>query len=193
MKYRVLVDDNWHYMDESERRSAGEYDSLEDAITTAKRIVDRSLIEFASHGRTSDELYQHYCMYGDDPFIVGSGKVEFSAREYAAERSSEFDGEPWHLLVAVGRYAEAEPLMLAGTPQTPDVDPYGDNTVARAEFYEKWGDAAGTGPEAIKHYRESQNYFGLFASWSTSGGEGTARMTDVNRVRNKLEALDIDR
>ena len=29
-------------------------------------------------------------------------------------------------------------------------------------------------------------YFAIYASWSTSGGEGTARMRDVDRVRTKV-------
>ena len=191
MRYRVMVDSNFHYMDESERYPAGEYDRLEDAIATAKRIVDASLTEFASLGRTSDELYAHYCLYGDDPFIVGGdGGVPFSAREYAKDRCREFDGESWYLLVTLGRFAEAEPLMLAGTPQTAEADPYGNNTVARAGFYESWGDALGQTQAAAEKYRESQNYWGLFASWSTSGGEGTARMMDVHRVRKKISALN---
>lgn len=186
MRYHVMVDSNFHYMDESERYPAGEYDSLEDAIATAKRLVDRSLLEFASEGRTAGDLYAHYCQFGDDPFIVGSEKVEFSAREYAKVRCSEFTGESWHLLVALGRFAEAEPLMLAGTPQTAEADPYGDNTVARAGFYEAWGDTLGQTSAAAEKYHESERFWSLFASWSTSGGEGTARMMDVNRVRTKI-------
>lgn len=179
-----MVDSNSRYMDESVRRSAGEYDRIEDAIATAKRIVDRSLVEFASRGRMSDELYEYYCLFGDDPFIVGGDGNEFSAREYARARCREFDGESWHLQVALGRFAEAEPLMLAGTEKN---DPFGDNTVARAEFYEQWGNAATTPAEAIKAYREAAMYYSIFASWATSGGEGTARMTDVYRVSKLIE------
>ena len=80
------------------------------------------------------------------------------------------------------QFAEAEPLMLADT----DNDPYGDHTVARAEFYESWGDATREPLEAIDHYNQADFYFGIFASWSTSGGEGTARMRDVTRVQNKV-------
>src|SRR5262245_43574347 len=124
MKYSVMIDDNAHYMDESHRRSAGEYDNLEDAVATAKRIVDRSLVEFSSRGRTAGDLYEHYCLWGDDPFIIGEGKIEFSAREYARERCRDLSGASWHQLVAAGRYAEAEALMLAGTEAA---DPYGEN------------------------------------------------------------------
>jgi len=190
MRYRLLVDSNAHYMDESYRRSAGEYDKLDDAVATAKRIVDKSLVEFASRGRTAGELYEYYCLWGDDPFIVGDGKIDFSAREYARERCRDFAGASWHHLVEAGRFAEAEALMLAGTPQTRDEDPYGDNTVARAEFYEAWGDTAGQTAEALAAYRQADHYFGLFASWSTSGGEGTARMRDVTRVQDKKRALE---
>lgn len=194
MRYRVMVDSNFHYMDKSERYPAGDYDEVEDAIATAKRIVDRSLVEFASSGRTGDDLYAQYCLFGDDPFIVGGeGGVIFSAREYARERCNKFSGKPWFLLVALGRFAEAEPLMLEGTPQSADVDPYGSNTVARAEFYEAWGDSLGGTAEGAEKYAESRKYWALFASWSTSGGEGTARMTDVHRVEQKLERLNADR
>jgi hypothetical protein len=92
--------------------------------------------------------------------------------------------EDWRELVKLGRFAEAEPLMLADTE--PIEGNYGDNAVARAEFYEAWGDATRDPLEAIDRYNQADFYFGIFASWSTSGGEGTARMQDVNRVRNKV-------
>lgn len=190
MRCRLMVNSNTG-ANGSRTRSAGEYDRVEDAIATAKRLVDRSLVGFASRGRMSEELYEYYCLFGDDPYIVGGdAKAEFSAREYARERCREFGGESWHLQVALGRFAEAEPLMLAGTDAS---DPYGDTTVARAEFYEQWGDAARSRAEAIRAYTESENYFSLFASWSTSGGEGTARMMDVNRVRSKRESFKADK
>lgn len=77
-------------------------------------------------------------------------------------------------------------MMLAEMPTERDQDMYGDNTVARAEFYEAWGDATRDPIEATDHYNQADYYFSIYASWSTSGGEGTARMTDVNRVRNKV-------
>ena len=77
-------------------------------------------------------------------------------------------------------------MMLAEMPTERDQDPYGDNTAARAQFYEAWGDATRDPIEATDHYNQADYYFSIYASWSTSGGEGTARMTDVNRVRNKV-------
>src|SRR5689334_2952059 len=92
--------------------------------------------------------------------------------------------EDWRELVNQRRFAEAEPLMLAATD--PEKDKYGDDTVARAEFYEAWGDATRDPIEATDHYNQADFYFSMYASWSTGGGEGTARMTDVDRVRNKV-------
>ncbi len=186
MKYRLMVASNSRYMDGSPY-SAGEYESLDKAIETAKRMVDRSLVEFATRGRTGEELYEYYCLFGDDPYIIGGDEAGFSAWQYAKSRCSEFDGEPWHLLVALQRFAEAEPLMLAGTEMD---DPFGEIIVARAEFYEQWGDAARTRVEAEKAYHEAIRYLSIFASWATSGGEGTARMAEVSRVVRKLETIE---
>lgn len=86
-----------------------------------------------------------------------------------------------------GKFAEAEALMLADTDV--NQDKYGDHTVARAEFYEAWGDQTRPPLEAIDHYNQADFYFSIFASWSTSGGEGTARMRDVDRVRNKVRTV----
>ena len=90
----------------------------------------------------------------------------------------------WRSLAKAGRFAEAESLMLAATDV--DHDKFGDDTVARAEFYEAWGDATREPLAAIDHYNQADFYFAIFASWATSGGEGTARMRDVNRVQNKV-------
>jgi hypothetical protein len=94
--------------------------------------------------------------------------------------------EDWRELVKRGLFAEAEPLMLAALSTERDEDPYGENTAARAEFYEAWGDATRDPIEATDHYNQADYYFSIFASCSTSGGEGMARMRDVNRVRNKV-------
>jgi hypothetical protein len=95
--------------------------------------------------------------------------------------------DDWRQLVKDRRFAEAEPLMVAEMGTETDQDPYGDNTVARAEFYEAWGDHTRDSLEAIDHYNQADYYFGIYASWSTSGGEGTARMRDVNRVKMKVK------
>ena len=92
--------------------------------------------------------------------------------------------DDWKQLAKMGRFAEAESLMLAATDI--EHDKFGDDTVARAEFYEAWGDATREPLAAIDHYNQADFYFAIYASWSTSGGEGTARMRDVDRVRTKV-------
>ncbi len=42
-KYRVMIDDNFHYMDEDERCDSGTFKTYEEAVSAAKEIVDRSL------------------------------------------------------------------------------------------------------------------------------------------------------
>jgi hypothetical protein len=92
--------------------------------------------------------------------------------------------DDWKQLAKMGRFAEAESLMLAATDI--EHDKFGDDTVARAEFYEAWGDATREPLAAIDRYNQADFYFAIFASWATSGGEGTARMRDVERVRTKV-------
>jgi hypothetical protein len=89
--------------------------------------------------------------------------------------------------VRQGKFVEAEPLMIAETEQETG---YGNEVVARAGFYEDWGDRAENREEAERHYREALRGFQIFASWATSGGEGAARMLDVNRVIEKIAELN---
>ena len=93
--------------------------------------------------------------------------------------------DDWRQLAKAGQFVEAESLMLAATDI--EHDKFGDDTVARAEFYEAWGDATREPLAAVDHYNQADFYFAIFASWATSGGERTARMTDVNRVRMKVD------
>jgi hypothetical protein len=90
MSYKVLVDDNFHYMDESERYTLGQFDTLNEAIEACKRIVDRDLNSRYEPGMTADELFSHYTSFGDDPFIVAEGGgADFSAWRYAETRCAE--------------------------------------------------------------------------------------------------------
>jgi hypothetical protein len=89
--YKVLVDDNFHYIDESERYTHGQFDTLEAAIAACKRIVDASLDEEFRPGITAERLLSRYTSFGLDPFVVGAdvGSVPFSAWEYAKARCPE--------------------------------------------------------------------------------------------------------
>ena len=88
----------------------------------------------------------------------------------------------WTDLKRKGNFAEAEPLMLAETEN----EVHGYEILTRAAFYEDWGDAAENPEDARERYKQALAGFQLFASWATSGGEGLARMIDVDRVREKL-------
>jgi hypothetical protein len=86
-RYLVKVDDNFHYLDESERYTLGSFGSAEEALAAAKGLVDEFLAREYKTGMTADELYSQYTSFGEDPFITSDiGKVDFSAWTYAKER-----------------------------------------------------------------------------------------------------------
>ncbi len=90
-EYIVYVDDNFHYMDESERYRLGEFDDYESALSACMELVDSFLLTAYAAGVTSaDELYRQYTTYGEDPFIVPEDKDHpFSAWGYAKQRCQE--------------------------------------------------------------------------------------------------------
>jgi hypothetical protein len=89
-RYKVLVDDNFHYQ-EADRHEAGIYDSLDEATAACRAIVDKSLAAEYRPGISAESLYDRYVSFGDDPSIVvidGAGEhARFSAWTYAKERS----------------------------------------------------------------------------------------------------------
>jgi hypothetical protein len=90
-RYKVMVDDNFDYMDQDKRYEHGVFLTAEEAILACKRIVDSNLDGFMKPGMTASELYDAYTSSGDDPFIVciklDDEPVRFSAWTYAEERS----------------------------------------------------------------------------------------------------------
>ena len=93
MTYRVLVDDNFHYMDESERYELGQFETLEAAVVACKTVVDAFLLSTYHPGMTLAELLEQYTFFGEDPFVyTGDGTVPFSARNYASQRAREICG-----------------------------------------------------------------------------------------------------
>jgi hypothetical protein len=92
-KYRVLVDDNYDYMDESRRWERGQYDTVEEAIGACKAMVDAWLQEHYKPGMTAEELEKGFKMFGDDPFVPGVAPETFSAWRYASRRAREICGE----------------------------------------------------------------------------------------------------
>ena len=81
-------------MDESERYKHGEFETLEEAISACKAIVDEFLTSSYKPGMSAAELNQLYTMFGEDPWIAGGGPgVKFSAWDYASARVLEICGE----------------------------------------------------------------------------------------------------
>ena len=84
--YRVFVDDNFHFMEEDERYCHGEFATYEEALASAKKIVETSVA--AGAGTTAGDLLEAYTAFGDDPFIVAFGgappsETRFSSWDYA--------------------------------------------------------------------------------------------------------------
>jgi hypothetical protein len=95
-RYKVLVDDNFHYQDADERGDAGTYDSLEQALAACRAIVDRSLAHEHRPGISAQDLYDRYTSFGEDPYIQAIDGADagatFSAWAYAKERCSALCG-----------------------------------------------------------------------------------------------------
>ena len=90
MAFRVLVDDNFHYQDESERYKKGDYPTAKAAVAACKQIVDDYLSAAYREGMPASELYRSYTSFGDDPFVVSeSGRTRYSSWAYAKKRCSE--------------------------------------------------------------------------------------------------------
>ena len=94
--YKVLIDDNYHFTDESERIQHGVFDTADEAIAACKLIVDECLDE--QPGMSATALYEQYQGFGDDPFIMpvdsNDAPAAFSAWEYAKERCEVLGAKP---------------------------------------------------------------------------------------------------
>jgi hypothetical protein len=89
-RYAVYVDDNFHFLDESERYRLGEFSSCEEALRTCKEMIDEFFDKDFDVNITYEELYGGYTMFGEDPFIVSDDEgCFFSAWDYAKEKSRE--------------------------------------------------------------------------------------------------------
>jgi len=85
--WSVLVDDNFD--PESKAYTDSQHLDPQTAVARCKSIVDACLRESFQPGMQANALYELYRLFGDDPFIVGSGAPEFSAWDYARQRCDE--------------------------------------------------------------------------------------------------------
>jgi hypothetical protein len=91
--YEVHVADNFCYMDKEAEYIAGLFPSGEEALAKCRVIVERCLKECAESGRTAAQVFECYKSFGDDPYLVarnGAPNVEFSAWDYAKQKSVDF-------------------------------------------------------------------------------------------------------
>jgi hypothetical protein len=97
-RYRVMVDDNFHYQESDERTEHGTYVTVEEALAVCRGIVDRSLEEEFRIGISAEDLYSRYMSFGDDPFIEvldgADSSATFTAWSYAMERCHKICEDP---------------------------------------------------------------------------------------------------
>jgi hypothetical protein len=89
--YRVMVDDNFHYMDERYRECAGTFDNYEDALGLAQKITFESVV--SNESSTAAETFQKYKDFGKDPFIQPFGEAEPPEENYSAWTTAEMLAE----------------------------------------------------------------------------------------------------
>lgn len=85
--YRVMVDDNFHYMDESYRECVGTFENYEDALELANKITLESVI--SNELSTAAETFQKYKDFGKDPFIRPFGDAPPPEENYSAWTTAE--------------------------------------------------------------------------------------------------------
>jgi hypothetical protein len=92
--YRVRVNENSHYMDESESYDYDSYDDCASAIAACKAMVDNFFATSSGGATTADELFRIYTTFGDDPYVISRDPAcTFSAWDYAREKCrAEFGG-----------------------------------------------------------------------------------------------------
>jgi hypothetical protein len=88
-KYKVIVDDNFHFMDESESYGSGVFDTYEEAVAKCKEIIDEFLESAKKPDENAEQLYSTFVMYGETPHIHGEKLGDFSATVYAKQRCFE--------------------------------------------------------------------------------------------------------
>jgi len=78
--YKVLINDNAHYMDESERADHGVFANADEAVAACKKIVDDDLNAMWKPGTTAKELYRLYVAFGPDPFVMPLNPSDLDVR-----------------------------------------------------------------------------------------------------------------
>ena len=90
-----MIDDNFHHMSEEHRLNFGTSFTPEEAVAACREIVDDWLASHNKPGMTSEQLYDLYVFFGEDPFVVPTDWAtaldkalwDFHAWDYAKERA----------------------------------------------------------------------------------------------------------
>ena len=115
-----------------------------------------------------------------------NGETASAGALFGAEGAAEVwvcDDHEWRISEREGRDPEGTAVAAADVIKA-DADPE-----SMGAFYERAGDLATDTDAKRLAYERAHERYGLFASWATAGGEGLARMIDVNRLEEKLRAL----
>jgi hypothetical protein len=135
--FRVLVDDNYHFMDEDERYTLGDFATHEEALAACKQIVDDFLLSNHQPGMTAASLCSGYTGFGEDPWIAHEGGyAHFSAWDYAKRRCDEMCrdevGNTGGQLLAYRSEGE-QGLKAEQSVAVPRQDPDEPNPIARPD------------------------------------------------------------
>ncbi len=88
--FRVRMYDNFHYMDEDNCYDHGTFDTYEEALAAAKKLVEEEIVHYGYD-------MSLYCGFADEPGILGPPGVpieRFSARDYARELCAARENKP---------------------------------------------------------------------------------------------------
>ena len=92
MKFYLKVFDNNHHWDESSAYKHGSYDTYEEAVIEAKKIVREFFNDNCKFGTKADDLMGQFAMYGEEPVVFPSEPTDgksFSPRAFAEEYANE--------------------------------------------------------------------------------------------------------
>ena len=87
--FRVLIDDNFHYMDKEARVDGPTFVTYAQARDWVRDFMDRQLEELYEPGMDPSSLISRYKMFGEDPWIqpTPDGVKRWSAWSYAEQRA----------------------------------------------------------------------------------------------------------
>ena len=88
MTIKLLVQDFSDYGEPDAVREVGSFATRADALAAAQARVEAGLAELFVAGRSADDLFRQWSLFGEDVFLLpDDGEPPFSAMAYARARS----------------------------------------------------------------------------------------------------------